>query len=97
MQRRTTMSERIADAANIWDRVLLILERRGYALACEDYSSEGETWTVWIAERDGLRLEAENPISLLGLAQMREELGAKWREIDCGNVATRVVDRPPTR
>lgn len=52
--------------ANVENTCLLILRSRGFKLRLED--NENGAWGyLWIAEKDGFRLYAWNPIELLGL------------------------------
>jgi len=91
------MMERLAAASNLWDQALLLLHSAGYALFSETHSFDGEEWDLWVAEKDDLRLEAENPIALLGLVNIREKLGKDWRLVDCSKVNEIVVEREPSR
>ena len=84
---------RIADAANLWDLALLIIERRGFSLAIETSVHEGEQWETWVAEKEDVRLEAETPTALLGMTSIWSEAGTSWLHFDCGNINERVVER----
>lgn len=53
---------------NVHNTCLILLERKGYVLRCEMPEEN------WIAEKDGFKFFADNPIELLGLVAIRQEL-----------------------
>ena len=53
---------------NVFNTCLVLLDRRGYQLA---YDKESD---AWFAEKNGFRFRADNPIELLGLAAIYEEI-----------------------
>ena len=59
---------------NVWNTCLLILRQRGYRLfLLGDPDERGSiTACTWNAEKDGMKLRADNPIELLGLAAVHE-------------------------
>ena len=69
--------------ANVWTTCLQLLRRRGYRLELAlDDVDDGEDedgpdgWSSgsWSAEKDGFSFEADNPIELLGLVALYEEI-----------------------
>lgn len=75
----TSDFETVAAAGNTEVPTYLTLRRWGFAIACEERKSEG---IRWIASKDDLRLVADSPIELLGLATMRQERGRNWHASD---------------
>jgi hypothetical protein len=59
---------------NVWNTCLLILRERGYRLYL--LGDPDELGTIsrcsWNAEKDGMKLRADNPIELLGLAGIHD-------------------------
>ena len=69
---------------NVYNTCLVLLRRKGYELVLE----KPETW---IAKKDGFVFRADNPIELLGLVGIREELKPtadveNWWKLDEPNV-----------
>lgn len=63
--------------ANVYNSCLRILRHRGFALHVEgEMTADGcyPTDAVWVAERSGFRLSADNPIELLGLAAVYDHI-----------------------
>jgi len=59
--------------ANVWETCLQLLERRGFALRVELGEGDDEPDVYW-AERDGFSFSAWNPIELLGLTAIYEDV-----------------------
>jgi hypothetical protein len=61
--------------ANVWETCLQLLERRKYSLRVEIGVDDGddEPYVYW-AERDGFTFSAWNPIELLGLTSIYEDV-----------------------
>ncbi len=78
--RQTTVNgrERIVSAGNTLVPVILALRSRGFEVRREE--REGGEW--WRAESDDLELISEDPVTLLGLAAMRETRGPNWTASD---------------
>ena len=53
---------------NVYNTCLIILQRRGFKLRCELPAEN------WIAEKSGFTFLADNPIELLGLVGIHDEL-----------------------
>ncbi len=53
---------------NVYNTCLVILKRRGYQLRCELPDEN------WIAEKDGFKFFANNPIELIGLVGIYDEI-----------------------
>mgnify|MGYP003381520028 CR=1 FL=1 len=53
---------------NLYNTCLVILKRRGFELRCE---MPGENW---LAMKDGFSFRADNPIELLGVVGIYEEI-----------------------
>jgi len=52
---------------NVFNSCLVILQRKGFALS---YETETDSW---LAEINGFKFKADNPIELLGLAAIYED------------------------
>jgi hypothetical protein len=65
----------LAGHANVFETCLQILTRRGYALSMTPAEDDGPGFGTFEAERDGFTFWADNPIELLGLVALYEELG----------------------
>ncbi len=68
----------LSSHVNVWETCLQLLERKGFRLRVT--LGEDETARSWFAERDGIDLQAEDPIALLGLAAIYEDLLPARRE-----------------
>jgi len=73
--------------ANVWETCLQRMDRRGYSLETkypDDEDDEG--LSLWFAEKDGFTFVADDPIQLLGLVTVYEDVQPKedqpywWRE-----------------
>ncbi|MDQ1920067.1 hypothetical protein [Massilia pseudoviolaceinigra] len=63
--------------ANVYNTCLLILRDRGFKMHVEgELDDEGcyPTDLLWIAEKDGFRFMADNPIELLGLVGVYDHM-----------------------
>ncbi len=68
--------------ANVWNTCLQLLRRRGYHLEMTLSDDDGDdedgpdAWTaaLWSAEKDGFSFAGDNPIELLGLVALYEEV-----------------------
>lgn len=63
--------------ANVYNTCLLILRDRGFKMHVQgERNSAGSypTDVLWIAEKDGFRLMADNPIELLGLVGIHDHV-----------------------
>jgi hypothetical protein len=69
--------ELLSDGGNTVPAVL-VLRDRGFVLSRIELGDSEQ----WIAERDDLRLVAEDPLMLLGLLTMREQRGYDWAAAD---------------
>jgi|JI6StandDraft_1071083.scaffolds.fasta_scaffold457332_2 hypothetical protein len=58
----------LSSYVNVYNTCLVLLDRQGYALRCEMPQE------VWFAEKEGFIFRADNPIELLGLVTIRQEL-----------------------
>ncbi len=63
---------RLSSHLNVWNSCLHLLQRAGYALSTEEVSADGDV--LWLARRNGYTLMADNPIELLGLANVQQAL-----------------------
>jgi hypothetical protein len=70
--------ETLASAGNILFPAVLALRQLGFAVSLR---REGDH-EVWQAERDDLRLLADDPLALLGLATLRDQRGPDWAATD---------------
>ena len=66
---------------NVYNTCLVILQRRGFTLSCAQNDDQ------WFAEKGGLNFQADNPIELLGLIGVYEEIkpitaSEYWWKID---------------
>lgn len=99
----------LATHANVYNTCLRILRDRGFELMISgdrlrhDVSYPVEVY--WVAQKDGWRFSADNPIELLGLVaiydykQPREEQ-SYWWHVDGPDIWTELMDsafpkRPP--
>ncbi|MBL8009218.1 MAG: hypothetical protein JNJ64_01320 [Flavobacteriales bacterium] len=69
---------------NVYNTCLVLLRRKGYRITLEMEE-------MWTAEKDGFVFKADNPIELLGLVGIREELKPVadieyWWKLDEPNV-----------
>lgn len=72
--------QRIVGAGNTLTPAYLTLVARGYRVRREKHADgSGETWT---AENDNAKLVADDLLSLLGLAMIRETRGENWMAAD---------------
>jgi hypothetical protein len=71
----------IASAGNVLVPAYLALQQRGFTEHGQkaDDSGEGE---MWVAENQFVRLVAEDPLILLGLAALYETRGSEWQAED---------------
>ena len=72
---------KLATAGNVVVPAFLTLQQRGYSVRRDATSSPGDE-PLWHAEREGIHLVAEEPLSLLALAAIIESRGAEWRAAD---------------
>ena len=63
----------VAEAANTWDPILLVLRDKGYSVLA-DTKDSGD----WYAVKEGRRFVASNLIALLGLVALWEHRGDDW-------------------
>ena len=77
----------LSSHANVWETCLQLMNRRGYSLETrypDDEDDEG--LSLWLAEKDGFTFMADDPIQLLGLVTVYEDVQPKedqpywWRE-----------------
>lgn len=71
----------LSSYVNVYNTCLVLLKRQGYAVRCEMPQED------WVAEKDGFVFRADNPIELLGLTAIRQELkptsdSEYWWKID---------------
>ena len=69
----------IGSGANTMVPAVLALREKGYTVRRVKAEDSRE---VWHAERQGLELIADDPLSLLGLAAMHETRGDNWKAED---------------
>lgn len=65
---------------NVYSTCLFIMETRGYALKVEGELDEDGCYPIdklWLAEKGGFRFVAENPIELLGLIAIYDQIQPK--------------------
>lgn len=62
----------LAAHINVWETCLQQLQRKGYTLRID--LGEDERSSCWYAERDGFDFVADNPIELLGLTAVYEDV-----------------------
>jgi len=72
---------KLATAGNVVVHAFLSLQQRGYSVR-RDAPSGPSDEPLWHAEREGIHLVAEEPLSLLALAAIVESRGAVWRATD---------------
>ena len=72
---------KLATAGNVVVPAFLALQQRGYSVRRDSQSSFSHE-PLWHAERAGVHLTAEEPLSLLALAAIVESRGAEWRATD---------------
>ncbi len=61
--------------ANVWETCLQLLHRQGYHLKVELSDEEDEyALDAWLAEKDGFTFWGDNPIELLGLVAVYEDV-----------------------
>ncbi len=70
--------ERIADAGNTQVPAVLTLRSLGFVVRREAQASH----ELWYAETPALTLMAKDPLSLLGLANLRSSRGTDWKATD---------------
>lgn len=63
----------LASHANVWSTCLKLLHRKGFRLRV-DLAAEDKDPDSFVAEKHGFVLVADNPIELLGLAAIHEEV-----------------------
>jgi hypothetical protein len=60
---------------NVWETCLQLLHRRGYHLEVRIADEEDDVDTdAWLAEKDGFTFWGDNPIELLGLTAVYEDV-----------------------
>lgn len=62
---------------------LAVLQVRGFSISRDSDCDKGRDtngWGFWKAEKDGSCLSAMNPVELLGLVVVWEQLGEKWQD-----------------
>ncbi|MFI5774112.1 hypothetical protein ACIA74_37500 [Streptomyces sp. NPDC051658] len=65
----------LASHANVWETCLQLLHRQGYHLKVELSDEEDEyALDAWLAEKDGFTFWGDNPIELLGLVAVYEDV-----------------------
>ena len=81
---------------NVWNTCLFLLRERGYRLfLLGPDDPELLSQCTWNAERAGIKLRANNPIELLGLATIHEyhkptsDIPYWWR-VDCPDIVKEV-------
>jgi hypothetical protein len=70
---------RLADAGNTWNPALFVIREKGYGVYRWPTTSEDDCDDL-VAIKDGRAFFAQNPVSLLGLIAMWEQLGDEWRK-----------------
>ena len=77
------MSEQInlTAAGNVFAPALAVLRKLGFKVTLLAQASQSAE-QLFQAERPGLRLRAEDPLLLLGLAKLIEARGADWKPTD---------------
>lgn len=77
----------IIDYGNTHSYVAYKLVQWGYEVSVVDDDADFfEYHSVWIAEKDGKRYAAKEPLSLLGLVAMVQEYGENWEHSDVARV-----------
>lgn len=82
---------RLSEAMNTYGPALTTLLRMGYSLRCE-FDDREETVDCWIAESGEVRLTGFSPLTLLGLAALWRQHGARWREVGGSAIYDRLLD-----
>lgn len=85
----------LAAHTNVWGTCLQLLERKGFRLHVA--LGEDECVVSWFAERGDIELQADDPISLLGLAAIYEDLRPERHEPYWWSRNTRKDDRVEDR
>lgn len=73
------MKEFICSAANTIVPVFLVLKAKGFHVYRSRVVGDEEEW---IAEKDGIKFMAEDPVVLLGLQAMYEKRQPNWKATD---------------
>lgn len=68
----------ITQANNTFSPALQVLVGLGYTVKVEN-EDENTSHNTWIAEKDGERYFAYDPLSLLGLQALGQARGEQWR------------------
>lgn len=91
----------LGSAPNVYDTCLRLLRKRGYSLCVKKTRAEG--YPMWIAEKDGFKFVGDNPIELLGLTAIYEEVlpvdaasaPSYWWRIEGDNISGELIDAAP--
>ena len=74
-----TIRNTIIDYPNTYRYAVYKLDQWGYGVSVVDHDADFfDHAAVWIAEKDGKRYAAKDPLSLLGLVAMIQEYGEDW-------------------
>jgi hypothetical protein len=70
---------------NVYNTCLVLLQRRGYKIAYE------KAQDVWVCEKDGFVFRGDNPIELLGLTSVYQDIKPSanveyWWQISSPNI-----------
>jgi len=87
----------LASHRNVWSTCLELLSQRGWILRCV-LSPADEEVVAWVAEKGDIDLVADNPIELLGLSALHDEIRPPqhrpyWWVIAPADKAMRLTDR----
>lgn len=72
---------RIAEAGTLLNPALFVLEKNGYKLGAYDSSSEKLEQITWFAVKGKRMFIAYDPLKLLGIVSLWENLGDDWQEL----------------
>lgn len=66
----------LASHINVWETCLQLMQRRGYSLtvSCADPDDDDSAPDTWHASKDGFTFVADDPVQLLGLTAVYEDV-----------------------
>lgn len=77
---------KIAEAGNLRNPALFVLREKGYQLGAYDSSTEKYEQLTWYAKKGERLFIAYDPLTLLGVISLWENLGDDWQKIRKGNI-----------
>jgi hypothetical protein len=83
---------KLAEAMNTYNPALFIIKNKGFDIKIRLNENQDEI-ERWIAKKKDLEVIGFNPLSLLGLVIIAEQLGENWRQTDTGNLYDEILEQ----